>query len=383
MAAKNEEKRLAALEQRRRRQLSTSSRDSPHQSRNAPVKQDMFLMNKESGTTLARNPRSRTCYACHQSGHQAKHHPNKPTEATSPGNKSKLKRVGANDLSDDPYHYLLSDSDPEQFEGTKVDQVSVTDRGSHPRCAKVQIEGVPMYGIMVSGADFTIIGSSLFKKVAAVAKLKKRDFLKPDKVPRTYDLKPFRLEGKMMLTITFGDKSMRTAVYVKMDAHDQLLPSECVCRQLQIISYHPDVKVWRGGRQPSEQRTSTESTVALVPTDRVSLVHSIQVPPMQSVSVEVFVQNCPKEPHILFEPSKDLLPVGLVSETSLLKCTEGKSSVVLSNPTGFSQVLEKGFNVGEAETVEVGEPADMRGVTMSDIRPPEKPSLEKRELRPS
>ena len=133
----------------------------------------------------------------------------------------------------------------------------------------------------------------------------------------------------MMLTITFEDKSMRTAVYVKMDSHDQLLQSEDVCRQLEIIFYHPDVEVWRGGRQPSEQRTTTESTVALVPTVRVSLVHSIHAPPMQSVSVEVFVQNCPKEPPILLEPSEDLLPVGLVSETSLLECTEGKSSLVL------------------------------------------------------
>ena len=43
-----------------------------------------------------------------------------------------------------------------------------------------------MIGIIDSGADITIIGGELFKKVATGAKLKKRDFKKPDKVPRTY-----------------------------------------------------------------------------------------------------------------------------------------------------------------------------------------------------
>ena len=34
---------------------------------------------------------------------------------------------------------------------------------------------------------------------------------------------------------------MVTPVYVKMDAHDQLLLSEGVCLQLDIVQYHPEV----------------------------------------------------------------------------------------------------------------------------------------------
>ena len=55
-----------------------------------------------------------------------------------------------------------------------------------------------------SGADITIMGADLFKKVAAVAHLKKRQ---SDKVPYTYDQKPFKLDGKLELDITFQDKT--------------------------------------------------------------------------------------------------------------------------------------------------------------------------------
>ena len=34
---------------------------------------------------------------------------------------------------------------------------------------------------------------------------------------------------------------MKTTVYVKMDAQDQLLLSEGVSRQLRIVTYHPSV----------------------------------------------------------------------------------------------------------------------------------------------
>ena len=62
--------------------------------------------------------------------------------------------------------------------------VTVDDKGSHSQCARVLLEGVPAFGIVDSGADITIIGGTLFKRVAAVARLKKRDFRPSDKVPR-------------------------------------------------------------------------------------------------------------------------------------------------------------------------------------------------------
>ena len=76
----------------------------------------------------------------------------------------------------------------------------------------------------------------MFKKVAALARLKKKDFKQADKCPRTYTHKPFKLHGRMDLDITFGERTMRTPVFIKIDARDPLLLLEGVYRQFCIIS---------------------------------------------------------------------------------------------------------------------------------------------------
>ena len=133
-----------------------------------------------------------------------------------------------------------------------------------------------------SGADITIMGGDLFKRVATVAKLRKKDFKPPDKVPRNYDQQPFQLDGRLDLDVSFQDKTMTTPVYVKMNAKEQLLLSEGVCCQLGILSYHPDVKPRKitKGDQPGAEGT------ARVPTVRVKLVQSARLPPNQSVVAE-------------------------------------------------------------------------------------------------
>ena len=49
----------------------------------------------------------------------------------------------------------------------------MVDKGSRSQKAKVIVGAVPLWGIVDSGADITIMGSSAFKQVASVAKLKK------------------------------------------------------------------------------------------------------------------------------------------------------------------------------------------------------------------
>ena len=108
--------------------------------------------------------------------------------------------------------------------------VRVQDWGKQPRCAQVQVQGVRAWGIVDSGADIMIMGKELFKMVASVCRLNKRDFKRLDKIPKTYDRQPFNLNGWLELEITFGEKMMTTTLYVKMNAHDELLLSEVVCR---------------------------------------------------------------------------------------------------------------------------------------------------------
>ena len=69
--------------------------------------------------------------------------------------------------------------------------------------------------------------------------------MKPDKTPHMYDQKPFNLDGRIDFSVMFQDKIMHTAIYVKIDAHDQLLLSDGVCHQLGVISYHDNVEPWR------------------------------------------------------------------------------------------------------------------------------------------
>ena len=114
----------------------------------------------------------------------------------------------------------------------------ISEGGSSECLVPVQVQAE---GLIDTGAHISIIGADLFLRVAAAAHLKKSDFKEPDKVPHSYDQRPFQLHSNIMLDITFLDKTLHTPVYVKMDAPDSLLLSEGVCRQLGIVSYHPSL----------------------------------------------------------------------------------------------------------------------------------------------
>ena len=74
-------------------------------------------------------------------------------------------------------------------------------------------------GVKDTGSDLTIMGKEVFKKVATAAKLRKWNFHPAEKA-YSYDGKPFTLDGQLQLNITFGEYSMSTPVYVKVDADD-------------------------------------------------------------------------------------------------------------------------------------------------------------------
>ena len=76
-----------------------------------------------------------------------------------------------------------------------VQQVRISDKGSRQQYVLVQLHGVPARGVIDSGADITIIGGELFKRVAATVRLRKSQLRKSDKVPKTYDQKTFSFDG--------------------------------------------------------------------------------------------------------------------------------------------------------------------------------------------
>ena len=108
--------------------------------------------------------------------------------------------------------YLFSYSEDDDAE---VRMVHVVDQGSRSQSAKVVVGGVPVAGIVDTGADITILGGDAFKQFASVAKLRKRDFKQPDKILRNYDQQPFHIDSRLDIDIEFQGKAMRTPFYVE------------------------------------------------------------------------------------------------------------------------------------------------------------------------
>ena len=312
----------------------------------------------------------RKCFRCHNPGHLARD----CTKKSSTMRESHHSRESARQVTSQQVHgpdaqqaALLDVLFSSDEENVAVSTVRIKDGGSQPRCARVSIQGVPVYGILDSGADITIMGGQLFQRVATVARLKKRDLKKPDKTPRNYDQTPFSLDGCMELDVAFGEKTLRTPVYIKVNAHEQLLLSEGVCRQLGLIQYHPDVRPWRRRGKQNGGATSDRSgkwnkptRKALVPTVSVRLVQSVRIPPNHCAVVPVQVTGkelvgpihssaCSVESMLL--ETGDTIHVereyGLKLPSSLIAVAADQSAqVVVVNTSGFTQHVPRGVEIG-------------------------------------
>lgn len=153
--------------------------------------------------------------------------------------------------------YLVSSDSEDDF---GVRQVRIEDRESRQQYANVQLEGFPAHGIIDTGSDITIMGIDLFKKVAAVPRLRKSQFQRADKTPRTYDGRTFSLDGRLELDISFNGRTMKTPVYVKVDATEQLLLGEGACRQLHIVM-EPSPSYWRLKRRDGKGEAATTTDI--------------------------------------------------------------------------------------------------------------------------
>ena len=267
-------------------------------------------------------------------------------------------------IAADPQQYLLPDTDEEDT-GVGVKEVRVQDKGSQPQSVRVVVAGVPVDGVVDTAADISIVGAEAFKRIAAVAKLKKRDLKPADKTPRTYDQKVYHLDGRLDLDITFQEQTMKTPVYVKMDAKEQLLLSEGVCRQLGIVHYHEQVVP--GDKQRAQ---------VYVPTVRVRLVQTVKLRPDESVVAKVRLVGDGvggegqeyRDPMLsgkvmMLETDEQLgMEVGAQITTSLVKLSQdGVAEVLISNSHSLTHRIPEGTDLGQAAPVEVVEPEEPTG----------------------
>ena len=88
--------------------------------------------------------------------------------------------------------------------------------------------------------------------------------------PVTYNGRPFTLHGRMDLDVNFEGLTMQTPVYIKLDAAEPLLLSEGVCRQLKILSYHPEVIGQREGHKTHVRSLTNDIAEADTATKRAN-----------------------------------------------------------------------------------------------------------------
>ena len=172
VAAKQEEKRLMKL----KRHKQHLERQVRHQAaRYTPSSNDGSKLDSLTGKP------PRECYVCGKTDHLAKQCRQRKSKSNPIEDKKQKKGKETTAITktiistsqqetSDPLYFLSSDSDTDG----SINLVRITDQGSHLRKATVEIAGVPATGLVDTGADITIMGPELFKKVAAGAGLKKR-----------------------------------------------------------------------------------------------------------------------------------------------------------------------------------------------------------------
>ena len=151
---------------------------------------------------------------------------------------------------------------------------------------------------------------------------------------------------------------LRTPVYIKMDAHDQLLLAEGVCSQLGVVEYHKDV--WPGrkldmGTEKAQQGLQIKDA-PVVSVKQVCVSQEMTIPARKAVTISVAIEGGgPQTGPLLLEGCCDNLDgAGLEIERSLFQPNEkGQAMLTILNTSGFTEKIPRGTVIGKAMDVQL------------------------------
>ena len=163
------------------------------------------------------------------------------------------------------------------------------------------------------------------------------------------------MDAQIDVTISFESHYIRTTIYVKLQAPDQVLLSESVCRELGIVSlvHSVESEVMEGSdlRQENSNNKSENTTakIKMIPTVRIPANHPAVVP------IQVFdkTDEIDETGLLLLEPNP-VLNEALSIDNFLAQLHDGESTAItISNYSTTTHILNEGNEIGTVSRVSV------------------------------
>ena len=354
IAAKNEERRLAELKKRKQY---IRSETPQHFTRSSE---------QPSGNTTKRKPRSQKhlrCYICNGLGHFAYECRSQKSESSGKVKAhpiSGAKVIWAQDSQKQPVNQAFTKISRFLFpadQPTQVPTIKSRDSTYKSRHVEVEIEGVPVTGIIDTGSDITIISGELFENIVDAVQLSSETFKPANKQACAYNGQTISLDDQMDVTISFESHNIKTITYVKLQAPDQLLLSESVCQELDIVKYHSlvdsaesEVMEESHSRQKEKENgNKSENTIA-----KVKMIHTVRIPANHAAVVPIQVVDETDETDFLLLEPNPVLGEALSIDNFLVQLHDGESTTItISNYGTTTHILNEGDEIGTVSRVSI------------------------------